>query len=272
MAAPVPNNCLPMTAAEAIRHQRSEGSVTLRVGRRGLVRMREAGAAKVRFPFGGNEAILINTSGGLAGGDYLSFDIGAEQGAHLTVTTQAAERAYRSLGAAAEIDVKLSGAADATLCWLPQEMILFDGASLWRNIDVDLGTGARFLAVESVILGRMAMGETVTHASLRDRWRIRSEGALIFADDLVFGGPPPSTRATLSGARAIATILLVDRDPEVLLDRVRAAIGEAGGASAWDGKLVARLAAKDGFELRKALIPALTVLAGGVALPKVWSL
>jgi len=261
-----------MTAAEAIRHQRSEGSVVLRVGSRGLVRMREVGSAKVRLPFGGSEAILINTSGGLAGGDRLSLDIGVEGKARLAVTTQAAERAYRSLGAAAEIDVKLSAAAGSTLFWLPQEMILFDGASLSRTIDVDLAADASFLAVESVVMGRKAMGETVARATLRDRWRIRRGGGLVFADDLVFDGAPPRTVATLGAVRAFATIVAVDREPERLLDSLRRVIGASGGASAWNGKLVARLAAEDGFELRKALIPALTVLAGGGPLPKVWSL
>jgi urease accessory protein len=261
-----------MTAAEAIRHQRSEGSVTLRVGQRGLVRMREAGSAKVRFPFGGNEAILINTSGGLAGGDRLSVDIGVEQDALLTVTTQAAERVYRTLGPAAQTNVRLSAARNAALFWLPQELILFDGASLSRTIDVDLAAGGRFLAVESIVLGRFAMGEIVTQARLRDRWRIRSEGKLMFADDVVIDGAPPRTGATLSTARAFATMALVDPEAERLLDPLRGVLGASDGASAWSGKLVARLVAKDGLELRKTLIPALSVLAGRVPLPKVWSL
>lgn len=272
MAARAQTSCRPMMAAEGTRHQRAEGSVLLRTGLHGLVRMREAGSAKVRFPFGGNEAILINTSGGLAGGDRLSLDIGVERAARLSVTTQAAERVYRTLGPAAEVDVSLTAATGAILHWLPQEMILFDGAALTRRIDVDLSAGARFLAAESVVLGRLAMGETVTHACLRDRWRIRRDDQVIFADDLAFDGTPPATRAALGDALAFATILLVDDVAETRLDAVRHAIGASGGASAWNGKLVARLAARDGFELRKALIPALSVLAQGVPLPKVWSL
>ena len=70
---------------------------------------------------------------------------------------------------------------------------------------------------------------------------------------------------------AAATVVLVAPEAEDLLDPVRAAIGENGAASAWSGKLVARLAARDGFDLRKSLIPALTVLAGEAGLPKTWS-
>ena len=257
--------------AEPVRHQRSEGSIHLSMGPMGIVRLREAHAAKVRVPFGSSEAILINTGGGLAGGDRFSFDITAEEKTGLTVTSQAAERVYRSLGPAAEVAVNLTARDGATLLWLPQETILFDGASLSRRITAELAGSARFLAVEPVILGREAMGETVQDAQLTDRWRIRQGGKLIFADDLAFGGTPPATAATLGEARAFATVVLVAEDAEALLDPTRNAIGARGAASAWSGKLVARLAARDGFDLRKSLIPALTVLAGRRSLPKTWT-
>lgn len=257
--------------AEPVRHQRSEGAIHLGMGPRGIVRLREAQAAKVRIPFGVPEAILINTGGGLAGGDRFDFDITAEADTTLTVTSQAAERVYRALGPAAEVSVTLTARDGARLLWLPQETILFDGAALTRTITADLAATARLLAVESVILGREAMGETVADARLADRWRIRQAGRLVFADDLAFDGAPPATPATLGGSRAFATVVLVDPRAEDLLDDLRAAIGERGAASAWSGKLVARLVARDGFDLRKSLIPALTLLAGGAALPKTWS-
>ena len=234
--------------------------------------MREEGAAKVRFPHGGNEAILINTGGGLAGGDDFAFDISAGPSASLTVTTQAAERVYRTLGPPASVSVSLKAEAGALLHWLPQESILFDGASLSRRIEADLAETAALLAVETVILGRAAMGETIHHAMLRDRWRIRQGGRLIFADDIAFDGPPPATRATLKDAGALATVVLVSDAAEALIDDIRDLAGDIGSASAWSGKLVARLVTVDGFELRKVLIPVLSRLAGQNALPKVWSL
>ena len=168
------------------------------------------------------------------------------------------------------MDVKLNAGAGASLSWLPQESIVFDGASLARSIEADIAGDARFLAVESLILGREASGETVRHASLRDRWRIRRDGKLIFAEDLTFDGTPPMTAAALDGSRAFATVLLVDAQAEQYVDEVRLEIGSSGSASAWSGKLVARLCAKDGLALRKALIAALTVLTGETALPKSW--
>jgi urease accessory protein len=257
---------------EPIRHQRAEGEVVLSMGAGGLTRLREAQAAKVRLPARSHEAILINTGGGLAGGDRFSFDITAEEGARLTVTSQAAERVYRSLGADAEVAVKLSAWRGAQLMWLPQETILFNGARLRRRIEADLAPEARLLAVEPVILGREAMGETVEQVQLHDRWRIRQGGRLVFADDLAIDGAPPVSAATLGEDRAFATVLAVMPDAEDRLDRVRTAIGGQGSASAWSGKIVARMTGRDGFDLRKALIPALTVLAEPGGLPKTWSL
>jgi urease accessory protein len=258
--------------AEAlVRHQRAEGEILLRVGPYGLKRLREAHAAKLRLPPGSREAILINTGGGLAGGDSFRFDITAEEGSALTVTTQAAERVYRSLGPAAEVRVKLALERGATLTWMPQETILFDGAALSRSVSADVAGDAQLLMVESVILGREAMGETIAHARFSDHWRIRQDGKLIFADDLRFEGRPPASAATLKDARAFATVLHVCPQAEEMVEDVRAAIGENGAASAWCGKIVARLAARDGFTLRKSLIPALGVMMGSTTLPKTWA-
>ena len=38
------------------------------------------------------------------------------------------------------------------------------------------------LAVESIVLGRTAMGETAHDVVLTDAWRIRRGGRLVFAD------------------------------------------------------------------------------------------
>ncbi|MBI2718435.1 MAG: urease accessory protein UreD [Rhizobiales bacterium] len=233
--------------------------------------MREEGAAKVRFPQAGGEAILINTGGGLAGGDAFTFDIAVGDGASLTVTTQAAERVYRTLGPPAELVARLSAGPGATLCWLPQETILFDGASLSRRIEAELASDARLLMVEAVIFGRTERGELVRQAMLRDRWRIRRGGKLVFADDLAFAGPRPASTATLGKAGAVATVLLIGGDAESHFEPVRTLLGPHCGASAWSGKLIARLTAGDGFALRKLLVPLLGLLAKGRGLPKIWS-
>src|ERR1700745_2944902 len=95
--------------------------VALRDGvtRRGA--LHESGSLRVRFPSPedhGLSAVLVNTAGGIAGGDRFDIDISAAEGARLTLTTAAAEKIYRAPGAAAELNIGLKVASSAHLSWL----------------------------------------------------------------------------------------------------------------------------------------------------------
>src|SRR5271169_5758077 len=161
LGAPLPN--------EIFADNRAVGRVAFTVAaglggsRRG--RVHEAGSLRVRFPNGNNqaalEAVIVNTGGGMTGGDRFDIDIKVGAGARLTVTTAAAEKIYRSLGPDTDIGVKLDVGPGGTLAWLPQETIVFDQARLRRSIDVALARDANLLLVEAAVLGRSAMGETV---------------------------------------------------------------------------------------------------------------
>jgi urease accessory protein len=260
-----------MTATARLLEQRSVGHVHVRMERDGIAVMREAGSAKCRCPRGTTEAILINTSGGLAGGDTVSIKAEVGEGATLTVTSQTAERVYRTLGPAADVHVSLSAAKNSTLMWLPQESIFFEGSALSRKLDVDLAEGASFLAVESMVFGRREMGEHVKHVSVNDRWNIRQGGKLIHAEAFRLGPDWPQTKASFGENHSTATLAFISENADAVLDRVRAAIGPEDGASAWNGKLVARLLAKDGFHLRKTLIHVLSAIVGREKLPKTWT-
>ena len=79
-------------------------------------------------------------------------------------------------------------------------------------------------------------------------------------------------RPAVLGGRAMATILLVTEEPERHLAALRRIVGESGGVSAWDGKLLARIVAKDGMALRRLLVPALVELCDGLPLPALWTI
>jgi urease accessory protein len=179
-------------------------------------RVHEEGALRVRFPNVSNrdalEAVIVNTAGGMAGGDRFDLDIAVGSGAKLTVTTAAAEKIYRSLGPDTEIRVKLDIGSGGTLGWLPQETILFDQIRLRRSIEADLAPDASLLLAEGVVFGRSAMGETLAHGHFFDRWRVRRAGALIFAESLRLDDAIAerlSQRAVAGGAVAIASVLKV---------------------------------------------------------------
>ena len=264
------------------RLQRASGGLRLAFRRRGdvtaLHTLFQEGSAKARLPRAFHqppEAVLINTAGGLAGGDRFSTEIALDDRVGLVVTTQSCERVYRSLGDAAQVRAKLTVGRGARLDWLPQETILFDGSRLRRCLEVDLAEEAELLAVEAVLFGRTAMGETVRSGAFHDRWRIRRNGELLFADDLRLEGDIGAQLrrpAVLSGQVALATAIYVGRRCGELLEQVREAIGDAGGASGWGGKLLVRIAATDGLELRSKLFPVLSVLMDGRPLPKVWQI
>jgi urease accessory protein len=270
----------PARPAAVRQLQRAQGVARVSVRADGretrLERLYQEGCAKIRLPRDaeatGLEAVLINTAGGLTGGDRLAWRADAEAGARLTLTTQACERIYRASADAAKVMVQLSVGEGAELHWLPQETLLFDEGALVRSLDADLTANASLLAVEAVVLGRTAMGERVHRGGLRDRWRVRREGRLVFADEVRMEGEIARlTQAApvLAGGCAFASLLLVATDAEARLPAVRAALNAAGGASAFDGKLFARIAAPDGRALRRTLIPALEALRGA-ALPRVW--
>ncbi len=242
----------------------------------------EDGAAKIRFPFvarGPLQAVLINTAGGLTGGDRVAWEIAVGAAAAATLTTQASEKIYRAGSGHAGMSVRLSVGAGGRMSWLPQESILFDGAYFNRRLDVALEKGAELLMAEATVFGRSAMGETVTHGAFRDRWRVRIDGRLVHAEDFAVDADVSGRlqeRAILCGAVAMATVLVVSDQAEAMLDPVRAIVADEGGASFWRvggaGKLLARLYAGDGYRLRKRLMPLLALLNGQAGLPKAWSL
>jgi urease accessory protein len=237
----------------------------------------EEGALRLRCPGGPAdelEAMIVNTAGGLAGGDRFALHFAVDPGARLLVTSASAEKVYRTLGPDTTIDATLKVAAGGALAWLPRETILFDRARLARNIEVDLAADATLLLAEAVIFGRTGMGETVADGRLLDRWRIRREGRLIHAETTHLEGNIAAklAQAAVAGSGlAVASIMQAPGD-EALLAEVRAASeqcrGEVG-ASAWNGLLAVRLVAPDGAALRYDLSCIIGSLRRG-RLPRLW--
>lgn len=244
-----------------------------------LDRFRQSGSLKLLFPRGSldrTEAVLLNTAGGLTGGDRMQVEAAAGEAASLTLTTQAAERAYRAPPASeARVATHLVASDGARIDWLPQETILFDGAALSRRMTVEMTGTARVLLVEPLILGRPAMGEVVRQATFRDRWEVRRDGALVYADAPRLQGDLAALLArpgTGGGAGALATVLLAAPEADAMLARVRPLLPATAGASlVRDGILSLRLLAADGYLLRKSLIPVIEALTD-TPLPKVWRL
>ncbi len=263
-----------------MQRARGEGRVitSVRDGQTEIAELFQEGSAKIRLPHTHSpalQAVLMNTAGGLTGGDHLRWSATAEAPrARLVLTTPACERVYRSLGTDARVDNRLVAGAGAHIDWLPQETILFDGSRLDRRLDVDLGDGASLTAVEAVLLGREAMGEAARNARLRDTWRIRRNGRLIHAEATVLSADPRERdgNSLLAGALAFATILHIAPDAERKLGPVRALLPDTGGASVIGERLTVRLLAPSGIVLRRSLSPIIALLSDAGAIPRLWTL
>ena len=271
-------------ATRAGRLQRAEGRARIAFKRRGgmtaLDQLYQMGVLRLRLPRTEPgeppEAVLLNTAGGLTGGDRLTLEAAWAAGTAATLTGQAAERVYRALEDVAQVQTRLAVADGAKAEWLPQETILFDGAALRRDLQVRLAGTASFLGVETLVFGRAAMGERVASGSLHDAWRIWRDGRLVFAEALRLNGHLDRALvrpAAGGGLAAFALLLLAAPDAEARLPALRVALTSArglAGASTWNGLLLARFAAADGATLRGDLLPALALLRDGRPAPRVW--
>lgn len=250
--------------------ERARGAVRLGVCNTGLKSHREEGSLKIRLPSGSGQAILINTSGGIAGGDRYEIHTEASGESRLSIASQAAERVYRTLGPPAEIAVSHQVRGRARLCWLPQETILFADSSLVRRLHVELDDESYFLGMESTVLGRRESGEVLRHIQFREDWTVRRAGRLLHSERLRINGSLPSGRAELQDAGAFATLLLAAPDAEAHAARCYPFLGPTGGLSAWEGRLVIRLLEEDGFRLRKRLLALVAALLPPAEIPRVW--
>jgi len=253
-------------------------STRARSGRTVLDQFRQSGAYRILFPrptTAALEGVLINTAGGVTGGDRFDGRIDIRRNSRLRLTTQAAERAYRARpGEVGRIGIEAHVAPGGRLDWLPQETILFRGCALRRRLRVDLAPGARALLVEPLVFGRRAMGETLGAVMFRDRIEIVRGGAPLYTDAIALIGDAATHlagRATAQGAGAAASAVLAAPEAEAHLAPLRALLPETGGASLMsDGLLALRLTAPDSHVLRQALVPVLDRLTDD-ALPRSWT-
>lgn len=263
---------------------RAIGSAVLAVqadagGRTRLSDLRQQGSTKLVLPRNdglGIEAIIVNTAGGITGGDRYALDFTVNDNAALTITTQAAERAYRAQsGEIGQLVAQVNVGAGACLNWLPQELILFEGCALHRRLQFNLAIGARLLMVEPIVFGRAAMDETLRNIQFQDRIKIIRDDKPIYLDGMDLTGDATQHLAHGSiagGAGAMASLVLVSADAAAQRDKLSALLPRTGGISMIaEDVLVIRLLALDSFELRRSLIPLLDHLTNN-SLPISWRL
>jgi urease accessory protein len=202
---------------------------------------------------------LVTTSGGLVGGDRLDIGLSVGPSAAAMVTTQAAEKVYRSAGPDVHVATSLKVEDGAWMEWLPQEAILFDGARLRRTTTLDVAGEGRALAGELLVFGRTAHGERFTYGLARDAWEVRRDARLIWADALHLDGDIAAILdhpACFGGATAYGTVLYAAPDADRHLDAARSLLeavtpGIRAAATCFDGLLVIRWIGAPAHHLRR---------------------
>jgi urease accessory protein len=241
----------------------------------------QQGCLKARLPRlavpGMVEAITINISGGIAGGDSLVTEIELGAKAAASVTSQAAERVYRALDScAARLSTRITLGAGAELDYLPQETILFDGFALERSLEIELAEDANFLGVESLVFGRQAMGERINFGRLNDRISIRRNKILVLRDVTRLEGDIAAKlgrKAVAACNIGMASMIYAGPDIARRLPAIRAALdGQPveAGASAFEGIILVRLLAPSAAALRAGVVAVQKACRDNRPLPRSW--
>ena len=230
------------------------------------------------------EGIVVTTSGGIVGGDRISLQIEAGDNSIATITTQAAEKIYRSAGPDSRMAIEVKAGAGSLLEWMPQETILFDGARLRRTTQIDVAPGSRLLCGEIIVFGRRARGENFTRGFLHDSWRITGGGRLIWADALHLADDIDvvmNRDSSFNGAAALGTLIYRADDARSHLGHVREILqGQPddqcmAAATCLGSLLIMRFLGADAAAARRAVTNFWSAFRGAVLklptrLPRVW--
>lgn len=152
-----------------------------------ITRMSKAhhfGPLRVQRPFypegrdGCCHVYLLHPPGGLVSGDALNVDVTVAAGAYTLLTTPSANKLYKadSNGVAWTQHTHLKVADSATLEWLPQEALAFDGTRGTQTFIIDLDGDAKCLGWEILGLGRPASDLPFANGYLEQRFQLSRNG------------------------------------------------------------------------------------------------
>ncbi|NDP43500.1 MAG: urease accessory protein UreD, partial [Aromatoleum sp.] len=191
----------------ALRFAR-EPARTVLAGRRHTGPLR---VQKALYPEGPDvcQVIVVHPPGGIVGGDLLDIAVTADPGAHAQLTTPGAAKWYRSGGSEARQCTRLNAGEGATIEWLPQETLLYDGARASISTRIELAAGARYIGWDVTTLGRTASGERFASGKLHQTFELVRDGALAWCERTVLDGGSRALRsgAILGGAPVFGTMI-----------------------------------------------------------------
>lgn len=118
---------------------------------------------------------MLNSGGGIGGGDRLltTIDIGA--GASAVLATASATKAYRTVGDPAQQKTIVTLNAGATLEYLPDHLIPHPGAVVHQSLCIGLAPRSRAIVYDAIAAGRIGRGERWAFRELTSELTIRRD-------------------------------------------------------------------------------------------------
>jgi len=234
--------------------------------------VRHSGPLQVQRPFypeGSSvcHVYVLHPPGGVVGGDSLEISVLAVGGSHALITTPAAGKYYRSSGAYATVRQEISVKSGATLEWLPQEAIFYNGARLRASTRIELEENARFVGWEVVCLGLPASGHGFEHGDCRqgfEVWRC-GEPLLLEVGRFIGGSEPLTAHWGMAGRTVAGCLVSTVRDSEIT-DRIRERVsaeledGEIFTATMVSDLLVCRYLGRHGYRAMRLFASAWDIL------------
>jgi urease accessory protein len=224
----IPAEAIPLHAQASLPLHRPgaphwEARLSLEYERRSertvLARRSHSGPLRVQrdlYPEGSGtcHTIVVHPPGGIAGGDSLRIAAKLGEGSAALLTTPGAGKWYRTNASAASQSLEFTVAAGASLEWLPQETILFDGAVAQMRTSVNLSGDAVYLGWEVLCFGRAASGQRFESGLLSQRTTVLADEKCLWSEQARVAGNDPlfASPVGLDGHSVCATLIVAGRD------------------------------------------------------------
>ncbi len=220
---------------------------------------------------------ILHPPGGIVGGDQLTINVHVDKGAEALITTPGAGKIYRSERKQAVQKTLIKVNNHASLEWLPQETIVFEGAQLVSDVRIELETNARFIGWEIVALGRPAAGEGFMQGEVFLNWQIYRNKSPLFLEKMRIDSETFVARWGLNQYSSFGSFFAVGAST-VCLEAVREMIGDSTGMGVTliDDLLICRATAhktapiRQFFESVRAIIRPDTINKPGYT-PRIWA-
>jgi len=150
---------------------------------------------------------VIHPPGGVVSGDDLSLQVDVGARAHALLTTPAAGKFYRRLGARRATLTQTLRIDAGTLEWLPQETIYYPNADATLSTVIELRGESRFFGWEIGCFGLPASELGIAEGCIRQRLELWHDGVPLLLERVTIDAAAAQARWGLAGRVSAGTLM-----------------------------------------------------------------